>query len=321
MTYRSHLPQLDGDPFLTDGGIETVLIFQEGIDLPLFAAFDLLKNEEGREKLRRYYDPYVALAGERGVGFVLESPTWRASPRWAGELGYDTDQLDQVNRSAIALLEEIKDEQGEAGPPIVISGCIGPQDDGYNPGELLSVETARDYHSTQIGTFAETAADMVTALTMTYSEEAIGIARAAADAGLPAAISFTVETDGRLPSGQGLGDAIETVDAETGRSPAYFMINCAHPMHFEGVLEGGGVWRERVRGLRANASTKSHAELDEATELDDGDPADLGARYGRLRGELPQLNVLGGCCGTDHRHVAEIRNACLVRESSGAAGD
>jgi S-methylmethionine-dependent homocysteine/selenocysteine methylase len=320
MKYRGHLPQLDGDLFLTDGGIETVLIFQEGIDLPMFAAFDLLKDDEGAGRLRRYYAPYVALARERGVGFVLESPTWRASPRWAGELGYDVEQLDQLNREAIALLELIRDEQSEAGSPIVISGCVGPQDDGYNPAELLAVEAAQGYHSTQIHTFAGTAADMVTALTMTYAEEAIGIARAAEDAGIPVAISFTVETDGRLPSGQKLGDAIETVDAETDRAPAYFMINCAHPTHFEEVLKSGGAWRQRVRGLRANASTKSHTELDEATELDDGDPVDLGARYASLRERLPQLSVLGGCCGTDHRHVAEIRNACQVGGSPTVAG-
>jgi S-methylmethionine-dependent homocysteine/selenocysteine methylase len=308
--YRDHLPQLDGDLFLTDGGIETVLIFQRGIDLPLFAAFDLLKGEEGTEILRRYYEPYLALARERGMGFVLESPTWRASPRWAGEVGYDADRLADLNREAIALLEGIRRELGDDGPPIVISGCVGPQDDGYNPAELLSAEAAEAYHSTQIGTFAETAADMVTAITMTYPEEAVGIARAAARAGLPAAISFTVETDGRLPSGQSLGEAIEQVDAETDGAPAYFMINCAHPTHFEAAVEEGE-WRERVRGLRANASTRSHAELDQATELDAGDPADLGARYAALRAQLPRLAVLGGCCGTDHRHVAAIRDACL----------
>jgi S-methylmethionine-dependent homocysteine/selenocysteine methylase len=145
---------------------------------------------------------------------------------------------------------------------------------------------------------------------MTYVEEAIGIARAASDAGMPAVISFTVETEGRLPSGQDLGSAIEEVDAEAATPPAYFMINCAHPTHFAGIVEGGGAWRDRIRGLRANASTKSHAELDEATELDEGDPADLGARYGALRSSLPNLTVLGGCCGTDHRHVAAIRDAC-----------
>jgi S-methylmethionine-dependent homocysteine/selenocysteine methylase len=309
MTYREHLPQLDGGLFLTDGGIETVLIFHEGLDLPLFAAFDLLKDEEGTQRLRSYYKPYVALARERGLGFVLESPTWRASPRWAAEIGYDAEALERLNRKAIALLEEIRAEEGDGDAPIVISGCVGPRDDGYNPAELLSAEAAQDYHSTQIATFADTAADMVTAITMTYVEEAIGIARAAGELGIPAAISFTVETDGRLPSGQDLGGAIEQVDAETGAAPAYFMVNCAHPTHFEAVVEGDGGWRERIRGLRANASTKSHAELDEATELDDGDPADLGARYAGLRRALPELCVLGGCCGTDHRHVAAIRDA------------
>jgi S-methylmethionine-dependent homocysteine/selenocysteine methylase len=311
MTYRDHLPQLDGGLFLTDGGIETVLIFQKGIDLPLFAAFDLLKDEAGTETVRRYYEPYVALARERGLGFVLESPTWRASPRWATEIGYGANELDGLNRKAIALLEEIRRDRENGGPPVVISGCVGPQDDGYKPAELLSVDAAQEYHSAQIRTFAGTAADMVTAITMTYVEEAIGIARAASEAGTPAAISFTVETDGRLPSGQDLGSAIDEVDAEIGAAPAYFMINCAHPTHFEAVLEEGAGWCERIRGLRANASTMSHAELDEATKLDDGDPADLGARYAKARELLPNLNVVGGCCGTDHRHVAEIRDACL----------
>jgi S-methylmethionine-dependent homocysteine/selenocysteine methylase len=312
MGYRDHLPQLSGDLFLTDGGIETVLIFHEGLDLPAFAAFDLLKDEEGTGQLRRYYAPYVALARERGLGFVLESPTWRASPRWAGELGYDRKQLDGLNRKAIALLEEIRDEQSADCPPIVISGCVGPHDDGYSPTELLTVEAAEEYHSTQIGTFAATAADMVTAITMTYADEAIGVARAAGEAGLPAAISFTVETDGRLPSGQALGEAIERVDRETGGSPSYYMINCAHPTHFASVVEDGDGWRERIQGLRANASSASHAELDEADDLDAGDPADLGARYARLHRRLPRLNVLGGCCGTDHRHVAKIRDAWLA---------
>jgi S-methylmethionine-dependent homocysteine/selenocysteine methylase len=219
MAYREHLPQLDGGLFLTDGGIETVLIFHEGLDLPLFAAFDLLKDESGTEKLRSYYEPYVALARERGLGFVLESPTWRASPRWAAEIGYDAQQLDEMNRKAIALLEAIRGDEGVGDAPIVISGCVGPQDDGYNPAEVLSAEAARDYHSTQIATFADTAADMVTAITMTYIEEAIGIAHAASEQGIPSAISFTVETDGRLSSGQELGGAIEQVDAATDGAP------------------------------------------------------------------------------------------------------
>jgi homocysteine S-methyltransferase len=308
MSYRSELPQLGDRLFLTDGGIETTLIFHEGLDLPLFAAFDLLKDEDGTEALRRYYEPYLDLAREDGLGFVLETPTWRASPRWAKEIGYSNEELDELNRKAIGLMEELRDAH-EGGAPIVISGCIGPQDDGYSPETKLSAAEAQDYHSTQIGTFADASADMVCAITITYADEATGIARAAQEAGLPAAISFTLETDGRLPSGQGLGEAIEQVDAETGSSPAYFMINCAHPTHFEDAIEGGAAWARRIRGLRANASTKSHAELDESDELDEGDPDDLGPRYAALREKLPNLTVLGGCCGTDHRHVCAVRDA------------
>jgi S-methylmethionine-dependent homocysteine/selenocysteine methylase len=300
------LPQLEGGLFLTDGGIETTLIFHQGLELPAFAAFVLLADEAGTGELRRYYAPYVELARDQGVGLVLESPTWRASPRWGAELGYDEAQLDEVNRKAIALMEELRDA---AGLTAVISGCIGPQDDGYNPTAKLSADEARDYHSTQIATFADTAADLVTAMTLTYADEAIGIARAAGDAGLPAVISFTLETDGRLPSGQELGDAIEQVDAATDPPPAYYMINCAHPTHFEAVLDTDAAWPARVGGLRVNASAKSHAELDEADDLDEGDPGDLGARHADLRDKLPKLSVLGGCCGTDHRHVSEISRA------------
>ena len=308
MSHRGHLPQLDGDLFLTDGGIETSLIFHQGLDLPEFAAFVLLDDDEGVDQLRRYYEPYLALARESGAGFVLECPTWRASPGWAERLGVSPDKLDALNRKAIALMEELRDGLGAGAAQVVISGCVGPQGDGYNPAELLSASAAQDYHSTQIQTFADTAADMVTAITMTYADEAIGLAQAARDAGLPVAISFTLETDGRLPNGQDLGDAIEEVDDATGAAPAYYMINCAHPTHFDDVLATEATWRDRIRGLRANASTMSHAELDEAEELDDGDPEDLGARYAALRSRLPGLNVLGGCCGTDHRHVAAIRD-------------
>jgi S-methylmethionine-dependent homocysteine/selenocysteine methylase len=303
VSHRSGLPQLGSELFLTDGGIETSLIFHHGLDLPAFAAFVLLRDEAGADELRRYYAPYLELARDAGVGFVLESPTWRASPRWAAELGVSERELDELNRRAIGLMEELG---GPAAGPTVISGCIGPHDDGYNPTTKLTAAEARDYHATQIATFADTAADMVTAMTITYADEAIGLALAARDAGIPIAISFTLETDGRLPSGQGLGEAIAEVDGATDAAPAYYMINCAHPTHFEAVLEPGAAWRERIGALRANASTKSHAELDEAEELDEGDPVDLGARYAALREQLPKLTVLGGCCGTDHRHVGEI---------------
>jgi S-methylmethionine-dependent homocysteine/selenocysteine methylase len=309
--YRDRLPQLDGGLFVTDGGLETTLIFHRGLELPAFAAFDLLKDDAGTEELRRYYAPYAAFAQERGLGLVLESPTWRANPDWAEQIGYSRDELDRLNRKAISLMEELRAEYA-SNAPIVISGCVGPHGDGYSPATMLTPDEAQAYHSAQIATFADTAADLVTAITMTYAEEATGVTRAAAEHGIPVVISFTLETDGRLPSGQGLGGAIQQVDDETDRGPAYYMINCAHPTHFEAVLEPEAPWVQRIGGVRANASTKSHAELDEATELDEGDPADLGERYAALRSKLPRVNVLGGCCGTDHRHVQSICSLWLA---------
>lgn len=304
VSYREGLPQLDGGMFLTDGGIETTLIFRDGIELPEFAAFVLLEQESGTEALRRYFSTYAKLAAKHNVGLVLESPTWRANPDWASALGYGARELAEANRKAVALMEEVRDQQN--GRVVVISGCIGPQGDGYDPAEMMSAERARDYHSLQVTTFAETAADMVTAITMTYADEAIGIVHAATEVGLPAVISFTVETDGRLPSGQTLGQAIEAVDDATGVGPAYFMLNCAHPAHLEGAWDDDDRWRDRIRGIRPNASMMSHAELDEASELDEGNPNDLARRVAALRKPLRNLNVIGGCCGTDRRHVDQM---------------
>jgi S-methylmethionine-dependent homocysteine/selenocysteine methylase len=309
-TYRNNLPQLSERLFLTDGGIETTLIFHDKLDLPYFAAFDLLGRPGGTETLRAYYERYAKLAAETGAGFILESPTWRASNDWGDKLGYSDADMAEINRRSIRLMEEVRRLYETASSPMVISGCVGPRGDGYRPESMMSADEAQTYHARQIGTFAATQADMVAAITMTYPNEAIGIAWAAKAEGMPVAISFTVETDGRLPSGHGIGEAIGIVERETGGYPAYYMLNCAHPTHFRHALEAGESWTKKLRGLRANASTRSHAELDEATDLDDGDPVDLARRYADLRTLVPQLNVLGGCCGTDHRHVEQIGLAC-----------
>jgi S-methylmethionine-dependent homocysteine/selenocysteine methylase len=307
---RRQLPQTKGNQlFVTDGGLETELVFHDGVDLPCFAAFPLLDNPTTRERLRSYYRGYLDIAREHEAGFVMETPTWRANPDWALRLGYSLKQLDAVNRSAIALAEEVRTAAVADGITAVVSGCVGPRGDGYDAGEAMTPEEAEQYHAEQIGTFAATTADQVTAITMTNAEEAIGVVRAAVAAGIPAAISFTVETDGRLPTGQPLRLAIEQVDSATDAAAAYFMVNCAHPTHFAEALQQDGPWRQRLVGLRTNASAKSHAELDEATELDEGDPSDLGARHAALRALLPAVTVLGGCCGTDARHVAAICSA------------
>lgn len=308
--YRNRLPQLQGRPFVTDGGLETTLIFHEGLELPCFAAFDLLKDAAGTARLRRYFEPYIAIAQTRGCGMVLEAPTWRANPDWGARLGYDAAALATANRQAIDLLVGLRAQYETASSPMVISGNLGPRGDGYRVEARMSADAARAYHAPQVEVFAGTEADLVSAFTMTYSQEAIGIVQAARDAALPVVIAFTVETDGRLPSGETLADAIEQLDAHTGGHAAYCMVNCAHPTHFAHALEEAGAWRERIGGLRANASCRSHAELDESTDLDDGNPAQLGAEYAALKSLLPRLTVLGGCCGTDHRHVQAMVTAC-----------
>ena len=304
--YRNRLPQLNEQLFITDGGLETTLIFHENLELPLFASFDLLKDSDGTAMLRRYFSGYAQMAREQGLGLILEAPTWRANADWASRLGYDASALDEANRKAIALLLAIRDEYETPDTRIVISGNLGPRGDGYRPDSRMSVQQARDYHATQIQTFAQTDADMVAAFTLNYTEEAIGIVMAAKDAAMPVAISFTLETDGRLPSGETLQQAMLRTDEATQGYAVYYMINCAHPTHFDNVLRSGGEWLQRIRGLRANASRRSHAELDESTDLDAGDAEELGIQYAALQSALPRLSVVGGCCGTDHRHVAAI---------------
>jgi S-methylmethionine-dependent homocysteine/selenocysteine methylase len=300
------LPHLGGGTtYLTDGGLETCLIFHDGMDLPAFASFPLASTPEGRARLVTYYEEYLATARGMGMGFVLEAPTWRANVDWAAELGLSTEEMLASIDAVLGLMVELRD--GWAGElPVVLSGCVGPRGDGYVPGHQMTAAEAERYHAVEIERMVARGVDMVSAFTLNYVDEAVGVVTAAARAGVPVVISFTVETDGRLPDGTTLGEAIEATDAATGGYPAYYMVNCAHPTHMAPGIEPGAPWTSRISGLRANASTLSHAELDEATELDDGDPDDLASRYVALREALPEVVVLGGCCGTDHRHVEAI---------------
>lgn len=307
---QNNLPQLNAELFLTDGGIETTLIFQYGFDLPHFAAFDLLREKKGRQALVDYYERYLAVAREEGLGFILESPTWRASTDWGELIGYSPDEISAVNEDAIYLMKELVQKHQHNGSPLVVSGCVGPRGDGYDSGNIMTQDEAQRYHAHQIAAFRGAGANMVTAITMTNTNEAIGIVRAAQDHHIPVVISFTLETDGRLPTGMSLQEAINLVELETQTYPAYYMINCAHPTHFDFVLPEGEEWVKQIRGIRANASCLSHQELDEALDLDAGNPEELGQQYSALRSMHPQITVLGGCCGTDHRHISSISQAC-----------
>jgi homocysteine S-methyltransferase len=309
------LPQLTGHQLVTDGGLETEMIFRHELDLPEFAAFPLVRDDAGRRTLDAYYDAYAGVAAAAGAGLVLEAPTWRGSPDWAARIGWSVTELDVANRASIGLLRGVAERHPDVGP-IVVSGQVGPRGDGYQANRELSVDEAASYHRAQIASFAAAGADQVNALTITEVAEAVGIVQAARDCGLPVAISFTVETDGLLQNGDTLAAGMAAV--ERMAPPDYYGVNCAHPTHISRAVEGLGELAERVVSVRANASTLSHAELDEATELDDGDPARFGIEHLGLARQLPRLAVLGGCCGSDVRHVESVWQARRKLETAPA---
>ena len=310
--YRHALPQHAGKLLVTDGGLETTLIFHDGIDLPHFAAFPLLDSPTGRAALRRYYDAYGAASRRSGAGCLLDTPTFRASPEWAARVGYGAHQLPRVIADAVALLREVRAAWDTPDRPVVINGAIGPRGDGYSAAEVMDGPTSEAYHAPQVRAYAEAGADLVMAQTMTHAGEAIGIARAAAQAGMPVVVSFTVETDGALPDGTTLADAVRAVDAATGAAPVHYMVNCAHPSHVAPALAMPGPWLARLAGLRANPSAKSHAELNESTTLEDGNPVELARLLAGLRARHRHFTVMGGCCGSDARHAEHIGLACLA---------
>ncbi len=290
-------------PFLTDGGLETSLFFLEGFEAPEFAAIVLLDDPKACTAMRRYFERFLATAEQAGTGFVLDTNTWRGCVEWAPELGLSANELLQLSRDAVGFVRTIRDQWKDRVSPILINGVVGPAGDGYTPETAHDAQTAQSLHSPQIASFAAEGVDLISAITMTHVDEAVGIARAATAAGLPVVVSFTVETDGCLPTGETIGDAIRATDAATRNAPLYYMVNCAHPDHFRSAFEAQEDWVWRIGGLRANASRLSHAELDIAEELDDGDPTEFGQLHADMARLVPNLRVVGGCCGTDHRHV------------------
>jgi homocysteine S-methyltransferase len=310
---------LETGTFLANGGIETYLLFQQGFPLRDGCGFEVFDDPAALEALERtYLEPIADAALENGLGLVYDALVWRASPDWFARLGYKPADVERLNRLAISrtreALESWRRKRGGAAKtmPLVVSADIGPRGDGYRVESRASVDAARGYHDPQVGIVAEAGADLVGAMTMTHVEEAIGIALAAKERKLPVTIAATVETDGRLPDHMPLSEFIARVDDATDGWPLFYLVNCAHPTHVAPTLaaarERDEAWLERFRGFRANASSKSHAELDESTTLDRGDPADLARRVAELQRSF-DLRIVGGCCGTDVEHVAAIARA------------
>ena len=291
-----------GARYVTDGGLETDLIFHHGVDLPDFAAFVLLDDERGRSLLREYYRGFGEVARAHGASLRLESATWRASEDWGRRLSYDATALHRVNTDAVRLLHHVAAEFRDL-PEVRLVGVVGPRGDGYQEGSWdarTGADDALAYHRAQVQSLSDVGVHVIAAYTLTDAAEAVGIVRAAREAGMPVEISFTVETDGRLASGRTLAETIDRVDGEA--APDGYLLNCAHPDHLERAVDPASAGR--IIGIRPNASRLSHAELDGVETLDDGDPADLAVRTAALLERLPAVRVIGGCCGTDVRHVA-----------------
>ena len=306
------LPQLAGHPMVTDGGLETDLIFNRGVNLSEFAAYPLLEHAAGRGLLADYFDGYASIAARAGAGLLLETPTWRANPDWGARLGHGADDLTRANVAAVHFVQALREgyaaghDEGEVGP-VLVCGVVGPRGDGYRSDDAPDPDEAADYHLAQVTALADAGADLVTAYTLTTAGEAIGVVRAGRQAGVPVAVSFTVEVDGRLPDGSTLAEAVAAVDAAA--APDYHLVNCAHPHHVLAALgspSAAGGLVERIVGVRYNSSTRSHTELDEALDLDAGDLDVIASGHAAVRVHLPSLTIVGGCCGTDARHVARL---------------
>lgn len=289
---------------IADGGIETALMDRLGQDLPEFAAFVLLDTEAERQALRDYFTPFIELADLAGAPLVLDTPTWRANSDWMRLVGYSDSDVERVNRDAVVFLRELIAAASRSGR-VTVNGCVGPRFDDYVAHERMSPDEAQSYHAPQVEALARAGADRVTSVTTIDDAEAIGVVRAAVDARVPVAVSFTVGADGLLPSGSTVFAAITAVDEATDEAPLGFLINCAHPGEVELALRQGSdessdeSAKDRIIGFRLNA----------ARHGDDG-PGDAPELFARglysLRELAPNAEIFGGCCGTDVPHISQL---------------
>jgi S-methylmethionine-dependent homocysteine/selenocysteine methylase len=314
MTTAKTFPlQREGQLFLTDGGIETEIMYKWGFELPHFAMYPLLDNPDAMSAVRAMYRRYLDVVAKHRLSALMGGLDYRASPDWGALLGYSPEALAEANLRSIAFLRELADEYADDIPQILIAGYVGPRGDAYQTNRTITAAEAEDYHAVQLATLKAADVDLAWALTFNNIPEAIGVARAAARIGVPLAISFTLDTTSRLSSGPSLARAVETVETETDGAPAFYSLNCSHPVEFEPALTPGG-WTERVRGFRPNASRMDKIALCKLGHLEEGDPVELGRLMGTLARRYPHMDVWGGCCGTGDVHLDQIaRNVGAAR--------
>lgn len=311
------LPHLSNRVFLTEGGLDTTPIFLQGFDLPSFAPFDLSNERKGFVAIKTYYQEYLQFARDHHMGFILDSPTWRANRYWIQKMGYPDSALIDINKKAIDLMLELREEFRDGMMSVPIGGCIGPCGIGYVKEQVMTVDEAEKYHAGQVEIFSQTPVDFISVIAINYVEEALGIVRAVNAVDIPVVISFSLDKNGKLPSGMNLKEAITLVDKGVNEPPIYFMVHCAHPFHFIADMQGGSVskepWVKRIRGIRAIATSQNHFEPEVDKECEFEDPVDLAKAYGKLKNQFKHLNIFGSYCGTDKEHLMTIINALGFR--------
>jgi S-methylmethionine-dependent homocysteine/selenocysteine methylase len=303
--------------FLTEAGIETELMYKWGFEIPHFAMFALLENDQIVSTLRGMYRSYLDVAAKHEMSFLMGGFDYRASPDWAELLGYGPEALKEANLRCLDFHRQMGAEYASDVPEAVTMGCVGPRGDAYQLNRTISEAEAEDYHSVQLTTLRDAKVPLVYAATFNNIPEAVGVVRAARRLGLPIALSFSLDSNSKLKSGPSVKEAIEAVDEATDRAPEFYAINCSHPVEFEPALEPGS-WIERLRNLRPNASKMEKIALCKLGHLEEGDPIELGQLMGQLAKRYPHMDIWGGCCGTGEVHLEEIaRNVCAAFRDEG----
>ncbi len=314
MTHHDETPpRRPGLSWLTEGGIETEIMYKWGHDMPHFAMFPLLERAAAAADIRGMYRRYLDVAARHGFAALIGGFDYRASPDWGALLGYSDEGLAEANLRSIDFLRGLAREYRDGLPDARIAGYVGPRGDAYSLNRTITEDEAAEYHAVQLATLKRAGVDLAWAVTFNNPAEARGVVRAAREIGVPLALSFSLTSSSRLASGQTLAEAVQSVDAASDGYPAFYALNCSHPLEFEPALTPGA-WQDRLRCIRPNAARIDKIALCKLGHLEEGDPHELGRQMADVARRFPQMDIWGGCCGTCESHLEEIaRRVAEVR--------